>query len=305
MIYFLPCAFVTRSAPPCPDPGWLEHKALQRNRLRSLTAALTLCFHLQEYRFVVTARDGAPDPRLATATVTVELLDVEDEVPVFRQHSYEARVPENVPDYMVTQVKAEDPDTNQRVTYVIRQGPSDLFAIDPKTGVIRTIRGLDYERESQYILVVGTLENPGSGPGATARVVVNVEDRNDIPPVFTAVARPVTLEDDVGIGTKVTTLTATDSDGTAPGNKVRYELIGRGKASKYFQVDPDTGVLSVRDDLRKETDQDYQVMEQPRSFCLHADYSFLLLLESKSSQWDLSVITSMRTVWPTRQNDDS
>lgn len=208
---------------------------------------------------MVTARDGAPDPRLATATVTVEVLDVEDEVPVFRQLSYEARVPENVPDYMVTQVKAEDPDTNQRITYVIRQGPSDLFSIDPKTGVIRTIRGLDYERESQYILVVGTLENPDNGPGATTRVVVNVEDRNDIPPVFTAVARPVTLEDDVGIGTRVTALTATDSDGTAPGNKVRYELIGRGKASKYFQVDSDTGVLSVRDDLRKETDQEYQV----------------------------------------------
>lgn len=213
----------------------------------------------KEYRFVVTARDGAPDPRLATATVTVEVMDVEDEVPVFKQHTYDVHVPENVPDHVVTQVRAEDPDTVQRVTYVIKQGPTDLFAIDPKTGVIRTTRGLDYERESQYILVVGTLENPGTGAGATTRVVVNVDDRNDIPPVFTAVARPVTLEDDVGIGARVAALTATDSDGTAPGNKVRYELIGRGKAAKYFTVDPDTGVLSVRDDLRKETDQSYQV----------------------------------------------
>ncbi|XP_026273024.1 cadherin-99C [Frankliniella occidentalis] len=213
----------------------------------------------KEFRFVVTARDGAPDPRLATATVTVEVMDVEDELPVFKEHTYDVHVPENVPDHVVTQVHADDPDTVQRVTYTIRQGPTDLFAIDPKTGVIRTLRGLDFERESQYILVVGTLENPGSGAGATTRVVVNVDDRNDIPPVFTTVARPVSLEDDVGIGTRVTTLTATDSDGTAPGNKVRYELIGRGKANKYFTVDPDTGVLSVRDDLRKETDQSYQV----------------------------------------------
>lgn len=52
----------------------------------------------------MTARDGAPDPRLATATVTVHIIDVEDEVPIFHQSSYEASVKENVPDYMVVQV---------------------------------------------------------------------------------------------------------------------------------------------------------------------------------------------------------
>ena len=60
---------------------------------------------LQEYRFVVTARDGASDPRIATATVTVEVVDVDDELPIFHLTSYEAQVPENMPDYMVTQVK--------------------------------------------------------------------------------------------------------------------------------------------------------------------------------------------------------
>lgn len=52
----------------------------------------------------MTARDGAPDPRQATATVTVHVVDVEDEVPIFHQSSYEALVKENVPDYAVIQV---------------------------------------------------------------------------------------------------------------------------------------------------------------------------------------------------------
>lgn len=212
-----------------------------------------------EYRFVVTAKDGAPDPRLATATVTVQVIDVDDELPTFHLLSYEAQVPENVPDYMVIQVKADDPDTNQKITYVIKQGPTDLFSINSQTGIIRTLRGLDYERETQYILVVGTLENRGIQPGDTTRVIINVQDRNDIPPVFTAVPRPVTLDDDVPIGTTVTTLIATDSDGTPPGNKVRYELVGRNKATKYFQIDSDTGVIQVRDDLRKEALNEYQI----------------------------------------------
>ena len=53
---------------------------------------------------MVTARDGAPDYRLATATVTVKVIDIEDEVPIFHQSNYEARIKENVPDYTVLQV---------------------------------------------------------------------------------------------------------------------------------------------------------------------------------------------------------
>ncbi|XP_043479198.1 cadherin-99C [Leptopilina heterotoma] len=212
-----------------------------------------------EYKFVVTARDGAPDHRLATATVTVKVQDVEDEVPIFHQSSYEARVRENIPDNTVVQVIADDPDTTKRITYELRQGDTEIFEIDEKTGVIKTIRGLDYEKEKQHILIVGTLENTSDLPGSTTRVVVNVEDVNDIPPVFTSVPRPVTLDDDIPIGTTVINLIAADSDGTSPGNQVRYEITGRGIASKYFIIDPDTGVIRVRDDLRKETDTEYQV----------------------------------------------
>lgn len=41
--------------------------------------------------------------------------------------------------------------------------------------------------------------------------------------------------------------------------QVRYEIIGRGKATKYFQIDPDTGVVRVTNDLKKEIDTEYQV----------------------------------------------
>lgn len=50
--------------------------------------------------------------------------------------------------------------------------------------------------------------------------MISSQDVNDIPPVFTLVPKPITLDDDVPIGTPVTTLIATDSDGTSPNNKV-------------------------------------------------------------------------------------
>lgn len=58
---------------------------------------------------------------------------------------------------------------------MIKQGNTELFGIDPKTGVIKTVRGLDYERENQHILIIGTVENTSDSPGSTTRVVVNVQ----------------------------------------------------------------------------------------------------------------------------------
>jgi len=58
---------------------------------------------------------------------------------------------------------------------VIKEGDTKLFRIDPKTGVIQTIRGLNYENQNQHVLIVGTKENTSDLPGSTTRVVINVE----------------------------------------------------------------------------------------------------------------------------------
>ena len=53
---------------------------------------------------VITAKDGTLEARSATATATVLVQDTEDEVPTFPVEIYEATVPENLPDYIVTTV---------------------------------------------------------------------------------------------------------------------------------------------------------------------------------------------------------
>ncbi|XP_055373712.1 cadherin-99C [Condylostylus longicornis] len=212
-----------------------------------------------EYKFVVTAKDGAPDARLGTASVTVSVNDLPDELPKFTDSRIDVHIPENVPDYVVTTVKAVDPDTVKQVTYVIRKGSTELFKVDAKSGSVKTTQGLDYEKDKQHELIVGTIENDGEGAGDFVRIIVNVDDRNDIPPVFVSVPEPVTISDDQPIGAVIAKMPAIDGDGSSPGNVVRYEMVGRGKALKYFQVDADTGSIRVRDELRKEDDTEYQI----------------------------------------------
>lgn len=213
----------------------------------------------KEYKFVITAKDGAPEPRLGTATVTVSVKDISDELPKFSEPLIEVKVPENVPDMKIATVVAKDPDTKPEITYVFKNGQSDLFKIDPKTGVIKTVKGLDFEEEQVLEITVGTAENTGRGVGDIIKVRVLVEDRNDVAPVFVSIPEPVTVNDDQQIGSKIGSMPAVDGDGTAPGNTIRYEMVGRGKALKYFQVDPDNGDITLRDELKKEDDTEYQV----------------------------------------------
>ncbi|ALC46613.1 Cad99C [Drosophila busckii] len=214
---------------------------------------------VNEYKFVVTAKDGAPDARLGTASVTVMVQDILDEVPKFSDARINVHIPENEPNYLVATVQAYDPDSTPEITYVLRKGDTDLFKVTPKTGEIRTTKGLDYEKQRQHELTIGTIENDGNDAGDTVSVIVEVEDRNDMRPVFLAVPAPVTINDDLAIGTVIATLSAVDGDGTSPGNVVRYEIVGRDKALKYFQVDADTGAVRIRDELTKAQDTEFQV----------------------------------------------
>lgn len=75
-------------------------------------------------------------------------------------------------------LQADDSDSVAKVTYVIKQGPTDLFSIDPSTGVIKTIKGLDYEKEVQHTLIIGTVENNSDKSGATTKVIVDVQVEN-------------------------------------------------------------------------------------------------------------------------------
>lgn len=67
-------------------------------------------------------------------------------------------------------------DSESSVTYTIRQGDVDKFRIDPQSGIVRTRRALDYERQAQYVLVIGTIENTEiNDPQATTTLFVNVQ----------------------------------------------------------------------------------------------------------------------------------
>jgi len=105
-------------------------------------------------------------------------------------------------------------------------------------------------------------------PGSTCRVLIAVEDRNDLPPVFTRLPRGniAEIRNDVSVNTRVATVKASDGDGTSPANMVRYRLEEgataedyAGKATDNFAIDAETGVITVTGDLAQDLYDEYRL----------------------------------------------
>uniref|UniRef100_S4RTD9 Cadherin domain-containing protein n=1 Tax=Petromyzon marinus TaxID=7757 RepID=S4RTD9_PETMA len=211
----------------------------------------------------ISAQDQGAQPKTAYTSLTVTLLDVNDEPPLFTQTKYVATAVENsLPGLFVVSVSAADSDLGENGTVRYNFDPDmpaqyrEMFRLDSLTGKVTTLKSLDREELEEYPLVVQA-QDRGSPPlGSTAKVTVVVGDLNDNHPVFYPVQYFASILENEPGGTAVTTVTATDPDRGANGT-VRYQLTA-GDAAR-FQVNAVTGAVSTRVSLDREERAVYQL----------------------------------------------
>ncbi|XP_058154971.1 cadherin-23 isoform X1 [Dasypus novemcinctus] len=214
------------------------------------------------YALTLEAIDNGPvgKRRTGTATVFVTVLDVNDNRPIFLQSSYEASIPEDIPEgRSIVQLKATDADEGEfgRVWYRILHGNhGNNFRIHVSSGLLmRGPRPLDREQNSSHVLVVEAYNHDLGPMRSSVRVIVYVEDVNDEAPVFTQQQYSrLGLRETAGIGTSVIVVRATDRD-TGPGGLVNYRIMSG--AEGKFEVDESTGLIVTVDHLDYETKTSY------------------------------------------------
>ncbi|XP_071337683.1 B-cadherin-like [Trachinotus anak] len=154
--------------------------------------------------------------------IVVNVIDQNDNKPVFTQDTFLGEVPEASPNgFEVITVKATDADQpntdNSDVRYRIisqdPQLPTDyLFVINPVTGAIRVnAGGLDREKYPKYTLVVQAADMLGEGLTGTSKVILTVTDSNDNAPEFTQTSYEATVAENK-VGAVVITMSVTDGD---------------------------------------------------------------------------------------------
>uniref|UniRef100_A0A8C6CSU5 Cadherin 3 n=1 Tax=Moschus moschiferus TaxID=68415 RepID=A0A8C6CSU5_MOSMO len=215
-----------------------------------------------EYTLTIQATDMDGDGSSTTAVAIVEVLDANDNAPMFDPQKYEAHVPENTVSHEVQRLTVTDLDAPNspawRATYRIVGGDNgDHFTIttDPESnqGILTTKKGLDFEAKTQhtlYVEVINEVPFVVKLPTSTATVVVHVEDVNE-PPMFVPPSKVIEVQEGISTGEPVCTYTARDPDKGS--QKISYHIL-RDPAG-WLAMDRDSGQVTAAGVLDREDEQ--------------------------------------------------
>uniref|UniRef100_A0A8C2HZ23 Cadherin domain-containing protein n=1 Tax=Cyprinus carpio TaxID=7962 RepID=A0A8C2HZ23_CYPCA len=141
---------------------------------------------------LLTAFDGGEPQMSGTMKIHITVLDANDNAPVCSQSVYKTSIAENSPKGTVlTTVSASDADqgSNGRISFSMSSTAdkgADIFEIDPESGVVKLIGGIDYEISKYYQTDVQfrvKAQDGGSPPlSSNVSVKIMIQDQNDNAP---------------------------------------------------------------------------------------------------------------------------
>ncbi|RVE70247.1 hypothetical protein OJAV_G00063040 [Oryzias javanicus] len=201
---------------------------------------------VEHYFFGVEARDYGMPPLSATASVTITVMDVNDNRPEFLQKEYYGRLNEDAAvGTSVVTVTAVDRDVNSAVTYQITGGNTrNRFAISTAggAGLLSLALPLDYKQERRYVLTVTASDRTLHD---TCQVHINITDANTHRPVFQSAHYSVSVNEDQPPGSTVVVISATDDD-VGENARITYFLEDN---IPQFRIDPATGAITLQAEL--------------------------------------------------------
>ncbi|XP_015197069.2 protocadherin Fat 3 isoform X3 [Lepisosteus oculatus] len=214
------------------------------------------------YNITVRASDQGKSVQLSSlVNVTITVLDINDNPPVFERRDYLATVPEDVAlgtEVLTVYAASKDIGTNAEIYYSIRSGNGHgKFQINSHTGTISLSKELDYETCKDYFLTVEARDGGTPPLSAVTSVNINLTDVNDNAPVFSRDAYSAVISEDASIGESVVKLMAEDVDSPVNG-QILYSIVSGDRENQFF-IDPITGLMKVNKHLDRETVSGYSL----------------------------------------------
>ncbi|OWF41551.1 Protocadherin Fat 4 [Mizuhopecten yessoensis] len=214
------------------------------------------------YDMVILATDKGATPLTGTSTVTISLIDVNDNDPSI-SGTYDTTIDEDTAvNTVVFSITATDPDDgqNSQLSYSINSGNTNSdFKIEVGTGILQTVNTLDRETTSAYLLVVYVVDNGATARTASVTCTVTIGDLNDNTPAWTAAPYTFTVDENVATTTSVGTIAATDAD-TGVNSAISYNIIGYWSGgSNPVTIDTSTGVITTSASLDRESADTYVI----------------------------------------------
>ncbi|XP_068445799.1 protocadherin alpha-3-like [Clinocottus analis] len=174
---------------------------------------------LREHRLLLTAIDGGRPAMSGTIEILIEVLDVNDNSPVFAKDVYTAILNENAAlGTLVIQVNATDLDegANSEIVYSfgkeVDKHLQKLFSIDPVTGKINVTGQIDFEENESYEIDIQASDRGTIPISIYKTVIIKVIDLNDNPPEIEVTSFSKSVPENSKIRTTVALISVNDLD---------------------------------------------------------------------------------------------
>ncbi|KAM4036047.1 protocadherin gamma-C5-like isoform 2-T2 [Anomaloglossus baeobatrachus] len=183
-----------------------------------------------KHKLILTAIDGGDPPKSGSTQITVNVLDINDNAPVFHQSNYKISILENIPlNSVIIHLNATDLDegANGDISYSFDHHTLDsvkkIFQIKSKTNEIVTVDTLDFEDSDFYELYVKATDNGSPKLEGHCVIQVEVKDVNDNTPEIIFTSKTNEVLENAPIGTVVGFITVRDKDSGKNG-EIRLEV---------------------------------------------------------------------------------
>ncbi|XP_049729845.1 protocadherin gamma-A11 isoform X8 [Elephas maximus indicus] len=199
--------------------------------------------------------------------VEVEIMDINDNAPSFREEEVEIKISEHAtPGLRFPLPNAKDPDVGVNSLQSYQLSPNGYFSLHVQGGSdgaknpeLVLEGALDREKEATHLLRLTALDGGDPIRKGAVPIRVVVLDLNDHIPKFTQSVYRVNVPENLSSGTRVLVVNATDPDEGANG-EVMYSFRNiESKASEIFQLDSRTGEVLVRGSLDYEKYKFYEM----------------------------------------------
>uniref|UniRef100_A0A3B4B5Z6 Cadherin domain-containing protein n=1 Tax=Periophthalmus magnuspinnatus TaxID=409849 RepID=A0A3B4B5Z6_9GOBI len=263
----------------------LDIKRFESGKARVFTGDGTACIELNRERGVLLMKDRIDREMLCRQVtpcalhfqillenpmefyrVTVEILDVNDNPPVFMNSNVNFNISESAlvgTSFTLDTATDLDVGDNSLKSYFIK--PSDTFSIkmngDEDTRNVEMVLNapLDREKTDHLSLVLTAVDGGEPQMSGTMQIRVTVLDVNDNAPVFSQPVYKAAIKENAPLGTLVVKVTATDADHGSNG-EIIYSITNVAKEIRgLFVINRESGEVTLNGKTDYEISKQYQI----------------------------------------------
>ncbi len=182
---------------------------------------------LSKHILTLTATDGGNPPKSGTLNISVIVLDINDNRPVFSRDSYSATILENAaPGTVIIKINATDLDDGMNGEIEFSLGENfdknthDLFTLDKNTGELQVKGKIDFEETDVFKLDVQASDKGQPPLIAEAELSIKVTDVNDNSPEIDITSLSSIISENANPGTAIALISVSDKDSGVNGRVI-------------------------------------------------------------------------------------